>query len=49
MLFRWLTQRRRTKLLSQTYPAALDNIVADNVLHVRQLNDVQRLRLRRLM
>ncbi|MGB4712304.1 MAG: M90 family metallopeptidase [Fuerstiella sp.] len=49
MLFRWLKNRRRAKILAKTYPVAWDRIIAENVVHVQQLNDVQQTRLRRLV
>lgn len=47
MLFHWLKQRRRAKILAAPFPGNWEQIIRDNVRHVRSLTSVQQHKLRR--
>ncbi|MFT5327814.1 MAG: Mlc titration factor MtfA (ptsG expression regulator) [Planctomycetaceae bacterium] len=47
MIFKWLRQRRRRKILNELFPVEWDEIIRSNVFHDRQLTEEQRVKLRR--
>ena len=49
MLFNWLKQRRRAKILATPFPENWDQIIRDNVRHARHLTPDQQQKLRRLV
>jgi Mlc titration factor MtfA (ptsG expression regulator) len=49
MVFRWLTERRRNKLLEQPFPEAWEDILEENVAAYELLEDEEQERLRELV
>jgi len=49
MIFHWLKQRRRAKILATPFPEGWYHIMDDNVYHVRHLTSAQQQKLRRLV
>ncbi len=49
MLFRWLKNRRRRRLLAQPFPKEWDAILNADVRHYRLLNDDERIKLKNLI
>ena len=49
MVFAWLTERRRKRLLEEPWPAAWDGYIDENVALVRRLDAAERQRLRELV
>lgn len=49
MLFTWLTERRRARILAEPFPAAWQAIIERNVAHWRGLDEGERTRLRELV
>jgi MtfA peptidase len=47
MLFSWLKNRRRRKILAEPFPAAWDDVLRRNVGHLALLSDAERGKLRR--
>jgi len=48
-MFRWLTERRRRRILEAPFPAAWDGYIARNVAIARRLGVAERMRLRELV
>ena len=48
-MLRWLTGRRRRRILEAPFPEAWDRVIAENVAIVRRLGLAERLRLRELV
>ena len=49
MIFKWLKQRRRAKILDTPFPESWDQVIRENVLHVRHLTPGHQDKLRRLV
>ena len=49
LLFSWLANRRRKKLMQETFPPAWEDIIQRNVAHYCMLDDVERSHLRALV
>ncbi|GIW83269.1 MAG: hypothetical protein KatS3mg105_5076 [Gemmatales bacterium] len=49
MIFGWLKERRRRRILSSPFPDQWNRLIEQNVAHARQLTDEQRKKLRRLV
>ena len=49
LMFGWLTERRRARLLEEPFPETWDAHIDDNVALVKRLDDEQRQRLRELV
>ena len=49
MIFNWLKQRRRTKILATPFPENWNQFIHENVRHVRHLTLDQQLKLRRMV
>jgi Mlc titration factor MtfA (ptsG expression regulator) len=49
MVFNWLKQRRRAKILVTPFPENWDQIIRDNVRHARHLTPDQQQKLRHLV
>src|SRR5512139_327440 len=49
MVFGWLTERRRKRLLDEPFPPSWDGYIEHNVALVRRLDDAQHQRLRDLV
>jgi len=49
MIFQWLKNRRRQRILAEPFSETWERWIESNVLHDRQLTDEQRQRLRRLV
>ncbi|MBI1246691.1 hypothetical protein GC197_02460 [bacterium] len=49
MFFKWLTNRRRRRILADPFPGQWNEFIASNVFHIRQLQPEQQAKLTRLV